>query len=306
MRGIRAAGSVVAAGVDTQRRSGEQPCETEESDRAQQGYTDTDQGRDEYAECAVNEQSWYPTTLFADLLRTPGGDLLLHPAGKFLEDLSGVTVHEVDGAHSVNAVHTPHRPARVDRPASSTTVTLVRPKNVLLTATLLLLAVGPLTACTTERVVVIEQTAAQAPPAQPVSAVSSTLLTAALQRFLDAALAGLPTDLLLAGDRFVVITPVDILEVTSLRARGDVRMISLDVPGACAVACHALLGEVLTALRADLDSSASSTEIVRAQAPLEGWPTLEVASERRSWRLSFDETGRGLFVIELLAGDVRP
>lgn len=181
----------------------------------------------------------------------------------------------------------------------------MHPKSVLLTATLLLFAAGPLTACTTERVVVLEQDAAQRPSDETVSAVSSTRLTASLERFLDAALAGAPTDLLLAGDRFVVITPVDILEVTSLRARGDVRTIALDVPGACAVACHALLGKVLTALRADLDSTTSSSEIVRAQPPLEGWPTLEVESTHRSWRLSFDETGRGLFVIELLAGDVR-
>lgn len=178
-------------------------------------------------------------------------------------------------------------------------------KSVLLTAALLLFAVGSLTACTTERVVVIERASAQRPSDETVSAASATRLTATLERFLDAALAGAPTDLLLAGDRFVVITPVDIIEVTSLRARDDVRTIALDVPGACAVACHALLGEVLTALRADLDSMTSSTGAVRAQPPLESWPTLEVASKYRTWRLSFDETSRGLFVIELLAGDVR-
>lgn len=229
----------------------------------------------------------------------------MYAASKFLECLSGVTIHAVDGAPPASAVHVPRRLARVDRPGTSTTVTLVRPKTVLRAAALLLLAAGPLTACTTERIVFIEQPAAQTPPAQKTHDVPLSRLGAALRHFVDVALAGAPTDLLLAGDRFVVITPVGILEVTSLRARGDVRMIALDVPGECAVVCRALLGDVLTALRTDMDSAPASIKIVRAQAPLEDWPTLEVASAYRSWRLSFDEIGRGLFVIELLAGDVR-
>lgn len=180
-----------------------------------------------------------------------------------------------------------------------------RVRSRLLTAALLL-AIAPLASCTTERVVVIERPGDAAPQEMAMPEVPVARLGVALHRFLTAALSGEPTDLLLAGDRFVVLTPVDMLEVTSLRARGDVRMVTIGVPGSCAGECRALLGEVLETLRADLGSSTVSTNLVLAESPLEEWPTLEVVSSERRWRASFDETGRNLFVIELLAGDVLP
>jgi hypothetical protein len=134
-------------------------------------------------------------------------------------------------------------------------------------------------------------------PRVPVS-----VLTGSLERFLLAAEDGRPLDLLLAGDRFLAITPVDLVEVTSLRARGDVRAISLAVPGDCGGACRASLGEFLGVLRDDLASPSTLLAAVTADSPLESWPTLEIASVDRRWRVSFDETGKGLFVFELLTG----
>lgn len=189
----------------------------------------------------------------------------------------------------------------VDRPRGRATVRRVRPR---LATAALLLTTFLVSACTTERVVVLERPVDAGTQEMPLPEVSPARLVVALHRFLSAALAGKPTDLLMAGDRFVVVTPVDILEVTSLRARGDVRMVAIGVPGSCVGECRALLGEVLGALRADLGSSGASTELVLAESPLEEWPTLEVVSGERRWRASFDETGRSLFVIEMLAGIV--
>lgn len=233
------------------------------------------------------------------------GDLLLDAAGQFLEDRTGVAFHALDGTAFVARVQMPVPPPRVDRLCDSTTVSRVRARPALLLAALVL-AAAPLTACTTERVVVIEREGAPESSTPSLPEVPVARLGVALQRFLAAALAGAPTDLLLAGDRFVVLTPVDILEITSLRARGDVRMVALGVPGPCAGECHALLGDVLAALRDDLGAAGSDTTLVRAESPLEEWPTLEVVSTDRRWRVSFDETGRNLFVIELLAGAVLP
>jgi hypothetical protein len=161
-----------------------------------------------------------------------------------------------------------------------------------------------LSGCTTERVVVIERTAAPAAAVVPEVPVPASRLGVVLQRFLAAASSGSPTDLLLAGDRFLVITPIDLVEVSSLRARKDVRMIAIAVPGACAGECRVLLGDVFGALRDDLVAPVSSPAVVVADAPLEAWPTLEVVSADRRWRVSFDEDGRGVFVIELLSGSV--
>ena len=163
-----------------------------------------------------------------------------------------------------------------------------------------------LSGCTTERVVVIERSAATAAAAVPEVPVPASRLGVVLQRFLAAASSGLPTDLLLAGDRFLVITPVDLVEVSSLRARGDVRMVAIGVPGDCVGECRVLLGDVFGALRDDLVAPVSSPAVVVADAPLEAWPTLEVVSADRRWRVSFDEDGRGVFVVELLSGSVGP
>jgi len=198
----------------------------------------------------------------------------------------------------------PADPVVIDRPRLSATVSGVRTRSVLFTIATLLVASGPLAGCTTERVVVIGSPIPDVSLERSLPEVPAARLVAALQRFLAAALAGEPTNLLLAGDRLVVLTPVDILEVTSLRARGDVRMVALGVPGACAGGCHALLGDVLSALREDLGSASSSTTMVFAESPLEEWPTLEVLAGVRRWRVSFDETGRSVFVVELLSGEI--
>lgn len=122
-------------------------------------------------------------------------------------------------------------------------------------------------------------------------------MRSSLARFLAAARAGRPVDLLLAGDRFVVVTPSSFLEVTSRRAGGDLRALPAgDCPGSCDV----LLSDVFDALAADVASSPPL--LVAAPAPLESWPTLLVDASTRRWHVSFSADGRGLFVVELLSG----
>lgn len=160
----------------------------------------------------------------------------------------------------------------------------------------------PLAGCTTQRIVVLERPPAVSVAANPAPVIPVERLEVSLRRFLLSLLDGRSTDLMLAGDRFVVVTPVDLVEVTSLRARGDVRMIALGVPGGCPGGCHVLFEEFFTALRDDLASPDALRAQVTAEPPLRDWPTLEVVSASRRWRVSFDETGRSLFVVELLAG----
>lgn len=131
----------------------------------------------------------------------------------------------------------------------------------------------------------------------PPSEVSASFLRSSLTRFLDAVRAGRPVDLLLAGDRFVVVTPSSFVEVSSSRAGGDLRALPVED---CAGSCDVVLGDVFDALAEDVASSLPL--LVSADAPLESWPTLLVDAPSRRWHVSFSEDGRGLFVVELLSG----
>jgi len=161
-------------------------------------------------------------------------------------------------------------------------------------AGLCVLSVGGCSSST--QVVVVERPAASVAPSPP-SEVSASFLRSSLARFLAAVRTGRPVDLLLAGDRFVVVTPSSFLEVISSRAAGDLRALPAgDCPGSCDV----VLGDVFDALAEDVASSPPL--LVAAAAPLESWPTLLVASPSRRWHVSFSKDGRGLFVVELLSG----
>lgn len=150
-------------------------------------------------------------------------------------------------------------------------------------------------------VVVVERAAAE-PPAASSGSVLPATMTVGLRRFLASASSGLPVERMLAGDRLVVVTPTDLLEVDAVRARGDVRMLAVGVPGACAGPCRVLLGEVFAALESDLEGPLAPPQAVLADPPLDAWPTLGIDGPSRRWRVSFDGSGRGVFVVELLAG----
>jgi hypothetical protein len=163
-----------------------------------------------------------------------------------------------------------------------------------------LLSVSVAGCVSVREVVVVERPAAQAPVSPP-SEVSAAALRVSLGRFLGQVSAGRPVDLLLAGDRFAVVTPSAFVEVTATRAVGDIRGLPVSVPGVgCNGPCDRTLGDAFEALAADV--SASVPLLVTAESPLESWPTLLVSSAARRWHVSFSGDGRGLFVVELLTG----
>jgi len=270
------------------------------------GLPETDCAHHCDTEPGLAEQPRKASAACGTFLHLAGGEFLGHAACEFLEDLPGLAFHAFHGTGPRVSVQMPPArntapPPRVDRLPTPATVDPVRRHSALLS---LMAVTALLPGCTTERVVVIERSAAPAAAVVPEVPFPAARLRVALQRFLAAAVTGAPTDLLLAGDRFMVVTPVDLVEVASLRARGDVRAIAIGVPGDCAGECRALLGDVFAALQEDMASPSASPEVVVAEAPLESWPTLEVVSAERRWWVSFDEAGRGVFVVELLSGSV--